>query len=50
MVAAAKVAKIEGLENGYRIVVNNGKHGCQEVMHIHLHIIGGKQLSWPPGC
>ncbi len=34
---------------GFRIVVNDGKEGCQSVDHLHLHVIGGKQLSWPPG-
>jgi len=51
MVTAAKVAKQEKLdENGYRIVINEGKEGCQSVFHLHIHVIGGKQLSWPPGC
>ena len=39
------VAKELGLENGYRIVNNCGEHGCQSVMHIHFHLLGGKQLS-----
>ena len=42
MVVCAKVAAQEGLKDGYRIVVNNGKHGCQSVYHIHLHVIGGQ--------
>ena len=51
MVVAAKVAKEQkNLDNGYRLVVNNGKEGCQSVYHLHVHCIGGKQLSWPPGC
>ena len=49
MVVAAKVAKQEGLETGYRIVINDGEHGCQSVYHLHIHVIGGQQLSWPPG-
>lgn len=50
MVVAAKVAKAEKMdENGYRIVINEGKHGCQSVFHIHIHVIGGQQLGWPPG-
>merc|ERR1711865_684352 len=51
MVTAAKVAKQEKLdENGYRLVINEGTEGCQSVFHLHIHVIGGKQLSWPPGC
>jgi len=50
MVVAAKVANQEGLgKNGYRLVINEGKHGCQAVLHLHIHVIGGQQLSWPPG-
>ena len=47
---AAKVAKQLGLaEEGYRIVVNSGKFGQQTVSYLHLHVIGGRQLRWPPG-
>ena len=47
---ARKVAEIDGIDRtGYRIVINDGPQGCQSVYHIHLHVIGGKQLSWPPG-
>lgn len=35
--------------NGYRLVVNNGPDGCQSVYHLHVHVIGGRQLDWPPG-
>ena len=50
MVAAAKTAEQEGMgQTGYRLVINDGKHGCQSVYHIHIHVIGGQQLSWPPG-
>jgi histidine triad (HIT) family protein len=49
LIAAAKVAKLENLEQGYRLVINEGKHGGQEVPHIHIHILGGKQFTWPPG-
>ncbi len=49
MVAAAAIAKQEGLEEGYRLVVNQGPHGCQSVDHLHIHLIGGQQLTWPPG-
>eukprot|EP01023_Acetabularia_acetabulum_P027183 TRINITY_DN25752_c0_g1_i3.p2 TRINITY_DN25752_c0_g1~~TRINITY_DN25752_c0_g1_i3.p2 ORF type:complete len:201 (+),score=7.91 TRINITY_DN25752_c0_g1_i3:56-658(+) len=44
------VAKQEGLgENGYRLVINDGKDGCQSVFHVHVHVMGGRQLVWPPG-
>lgn len=39
-----KIAKELGLENGYRVVTNCGKEGCQSVMHLHFHLLGGKQL------
>ena len=45
-----KIAKLEGLDQkGYRVVINNGAHAGQTVHHIHLHIIGGRALTWPPG-
>jgi len=47
---AKLVADKEGLGKGYRIVINSGPEGCQSVYHLHLHVLGGKQLSWPPGC
>lgn len=47
---AAEVARKEGLEaGGYRVVVNNGKDACQTVFQLHLHVIGGRTLGWPPG-
>ena len=47
---AKKVAGDKGLdENGYRVVINNGKDGCQSVYHLHLHVLGGRKLGWPPG-
>ena len=49
LLAAAEIAKQEKLDNGYRIVINCGKEGCQSVPYLHLHLIGGQQLSWPPG-
>jgi len=50
MFTAAQVAAKQGLDkNGYRIVVNNGRWGCQSVFHIHLHVLGGRQMYWPPG-
>ncbi|KAL1191485.1 Adenylylsulfatase HINT1 [Cardamine amara subsp. amara] len=46
---AKLVAKEQGLEEGYRIVINDGPQGCQSVYHIHVHVIGGRQMNWPPG-
>ena len=46
---ATKVAKQENLNNGYRIVINDGVEGCQSVYHLHIHLIGGRQMKWPPG-
>lgn len=48
MLTAAKVAEAEGLE-GFRLVVNNGASVGQTVFHLHVHVIGGRALSWPPG-
>jgi len=44
-----KVAAQEGLDNGYRVVINNGAEGGQTVDHLHLHILGGRSMQWPPG-
>lgn len=48
MLTAAKVAEIEGLKDGYRVLINNGKDGLQSVYHIHLHVVGGRTLKWGP--
>jgi len=48
MVAAATVAKQEGLED-FRLVTNNGASACQSVFHLHLHLLGGRDFTWPPG-
>lgn len=49
MWAAAQIAKQEGLEEGWRLVVNDGSLAGQTVFHLHLHILGGRPLGWPPG-
>lgn len=49
MYTAQKVAKDENLCEGFRVVINDGPGGCQSVYHLHLHVIGGRQLTWPPG-
>ena len=36
-------------EKGFRLVVNDGVQGCQSVYHLHIHVIGGRQMAWPPG-
>ena len=47
---AAKIAKAEGLaEDGYRTVFNCNAKGGQEVYHLHLHLLAGRQMTWPPG-
>lgn len=47
---AAQVARELGLaEDGYRVVVNNGPNGQQTVEYLHLHLLGGRQMQWPPG-
>lgn len=43
--AAGKVARLEGLTEGYRLVSNCGAHACQSVQHLHFHVLGGRQLS-----
>ena len=48
MVVVAKVAAQQGLANGYRTVINNGKSACQTVDHLLIQVIGGQQLHWPP--
>ncbi|MDO4553311.1 MAG: histidine triad nucleotide-binding protein [Bacillota bacterium] len=44
-----KVAAELGLENGYRLVCNCGQDGLQTVQHLHFHLLGKRQMSWPPG-
>ena len=47
---ATKVARQEGIDaDGYRLVMNQGRHGGQSVFHVHLHVLGGRRLTWPPG-
>ena len=50
LLAAAEVARREGLDSGgYRLVTNIGKQGGQSVDHLHVHVLGGRQMLWPPG-
>ena len=48
LLTASIVAQREGLEEGYRTVINTGKNAGQTVYHIHVHVIGGESLGWPP--
>lgn len=43
------IAKIAGIENGYRTVINCGEDGMQTVFHLHMHILGRRKMQWPPG-
>jgi histidine triad (HIT) family protein len=50
MVVCAKIARERGLaESGYRVVVNTGREAGQTVFHLHLHVMGGRSFTWPPG-
>jgi histidine triad (HIT) family protein len=49
MAAAVAVARQEGLDGGYRLVANTGDDGGQSVHHLHVHVLGGRSLGWPPG-
>jgi histidine triad (HIT) family protein len=49
LLTAKRVAAQEGLSNGYRVVINCGEDGGQTVYHLHLHVLGGRSLAWPPG-
>lgn len=46
---AQEVAEEEGLADGYRLVVNTGSRAGQSVFHLHMHLLGGRALRWPPG-
>ncbi|HKU21459.1 MAG TPA: histidine triad nucleotide-binding protein [Terriglobales bacterium] len=46
---AAEIARQRGIENGYRTVFNVGPRAGQSVFHLHLHLLGGRSLRWPPG-
>lgn len=49
MAVASDVARAHHLANGYRIVINTGDDGGQTVHHLHLHLLGGRHMTWPPG-
>lgn len=50
MLKAGEITRNEGLtENGFRLVINNGPDGGEAVPHLHIHILGGRKMTWPPG-
>jgi histidine triad (HIT) family protein len=49
LLMAKEIAADQGLGNGYRVVINRGADGGQTVDHLHVHVLGGRPLSWPPG-
>ena len=50
LLTAAAVARSEGIaESGYRLIINNGADGGEAVPHLHVHLLGGRKLEWPPG-
>jgi histidine triad (HIT) family protein len=50
LLVAAEVARAEGIATtGYRLVINNGRDGGEAVPHLHVHLLGGRKLEWPPG-
>lgn len=50
LLAAREIAKAEGIDgSGYRTVINTGAGAGQTVFHVHLHLLGGRSLTWPPG-
>ncbi|HEY0369503.1 MAG TPA: histidine triad nucleotide-binding protein [Chthoniobacterales bacterium] len=49
LLTASKVAAQLGLTNGYRVVINNGPDAGESVPHLHVHVLGQRQLAWPPG-
>jgi histidine triad (HIT) family protein len=50
LLTGAKIAAELGLaENGYRLVINNGRDGGETVPHLHVHVLGGRHMAWPPG-
>jgi histidine triad (HIT) family protein len=49
LLVAGNVARKLQLTHGFRLVVNNGPHACESVPHLHIHLLGQRQMSWPPG-
>ena len=49
MLAVGNIARQEGVEDAFRLVVNNGAGAGQSVFHLHFHLLGGRAMTWPPG-
>ena len=49
LITATQIAQEQNLDRGYRFVVNTGPHGGQSVDHLHIHLLGGRPMKWPPG-
>ncbi len=50
LLVARRIARDEGIADpGYRLVINAGENGGQEIPHLHIHLLGGRQMLWPPG-
>jgi len=49
MATATEIARAHGLAKGYRVIINTGDDGGQTVHHLHLHLLGGRHMTWPPG-
>jgi histidine triad (HIT) family protein len=49
LLAANEIAQLQHLDKGFRLVINTGPDGGQTVEHLHLHLLGGRQMHWPPG-
>ncbi|XP_074037125.1 histidine triad nucleotide binding protein 1 [Leptinotarsa decemlineata] len=49
LLVARKIAQKRNLKNGFRIVINDGPIGAQSVYHLHVHVLSGRQMQWPPG-
>ncbi len=49
LLTAGRLAKSEKLDDGFRVVINHGENGGETVPHLHVHVLGGRPLTWPPG-
>ena len=49
IMVAVRIADEAGLRSGYRMVINTGKQAGQSVDHVHIHLLGGRKMGWPPG-